>query len=65
MISIDLYATNAQIELNHWFKIASEFEFSGMKEGCLYARTMVIAGAEPDPMLNVNQLMSDLTQVDQ
>lgn len=53
-----------QIERDNWLKIAESMESQGTTESWFYKRARAIADGEPDPMPNVNQLMTESQQSD-
>ena len=53
-----------QVERDNWLKIAESMESQGTTESWFYKRARAIADGEPDPMPNVNQLMTESQQSD-
>jgi hypothetical protein len=54
-----------QIERDAWLKVAKVSDSFGEMASWFYKRARAVADGEPDPMSNVNQLMSDSSKVDQ
>ena len=48
-----------QVEQANWSKIAEAMETAGTTESWFYKRARAIADGEPDPLPNVNELMSE------